>query len=130
MLSSRSWARLHVAFFVLVLAAWTAALLSPAPHDSARKVLGSDWTIFLFGKSLHVGSYAALTVLGGTAAAFGRKWIWLIPGLITHGGLTEFLQQFVGRTARIEDAALDTVGVVLGALIVQGYRTVSWKREE
>lgn len=129
MLRCRRWARFHVILFAAALATWTIALLSPAPHDSAKKVLGSDWTVFLFGKALHVCSYAALAVLGGTAAAFGRRWVWVLPGLVAHGGLTEFFQQFVGRTARVEDAALDAVGVALGGLLVFGYRMVSLGRE-
>jgi VanZ family protein len=108
----------HLLVFAAFLTAWTIALLSPVPHQSAERVLGSPFSVFMFGKGLHIAAYAFLTVLGGTVALFGRKWWWIVPGLIAHGGLTEFFQQFVGRTARIEDLGLDTIGIVIGALMV------------
>jgi VanZ family protein len=118
----------HVVLFAVALTAWTVALLSPVPHDSAKKVLGSDWGIFLFGKTLHVGTYAVLTILGGTATAFGRRWWWVLPGLVTHGGLTEYLQGFVGRGSRIEDVGLDSLGIAIGGLVVLAYRAVTRPR--
>ena len=124
----RAWPTAHVFVFAVALTAWTVALLSPVPHDSARKVLGSDWGVFLFGKTLHVGTYAALTVLGGTAAAFGRRWWWVLPGLVAHGGLTEYLQGFVGRGSRIEDVGLDSLGIAIGGLVVLAARAVSRPR--
>jgi hypothetical protein len=112
----------HLLVFAAFLIAWTIALLSPVPHQSAERVLGSPFSVFMFGKGLHIAAYAFLTVLGGTVALFGRKWWWIVPGLIVHGGLTEFFQQFVGRTARVEDLGLDTIGIVIGALVVLGWR--------
>src|SRR6185436_19426139 len=97
-------------------------LLLPVPTQSAQRVLGSPFSVFIFGKALHITAYAFLTVLGGTVALFGRKWVWLLPGLVAHGGLTEFLQSFTGRTSRIEDVGLDTIGVAVGALIVLAWR--------
>lgn len=117
--------QLHVFAFFFFLTAWTVALLSRVPHESARQVLGSDWTVWVFGKTLHVGAYAFLALLGGTAAAFGKKWLWVLPGLVVHGGLTEFLQQFVGRGSRVEDVGLDSIGVALGGLAAWGLRALS-----
>jgi VanZ family protein len=116
---------LHVFVFFAILAAWTVALLSPVPHDSAKSVLGSDYGVWLFGKSLHVATYAFLAALGATAVAFGRRWWWVLPGLVIHGGLTEFFQKFVGRGARIEDVGLDSIGVAVGGLIAWGVRSFS-----
>src|SRR3954452_6903504 len=124
----RAWPTAHVFVFAFALTAWTVALLSPVPHDSARKVLGSDWGVFLFAKTVHVGTYAVLTVLGGTAAAFGRRWWWVLPGLVAHGGLTEYLQGFVGRGSRIEDVGLDSLGIAIGGLVVLTFRAVTRPR--
>lgn len=121
----RFWPTLHVVVFFAALMAWTAALLSPVPQESAEKVLGSQFGIFLFAKSVHVGAYAALTLLGGTASLFGRKWVWLLPALALHGGVTEYFQQFVGRGSRLEDVALDTLGIALGGSLVWATRRFS-----
>ncbi len=118
----RNWPTVHVVVFTLALTAWTVALLSPVPHESAKKVLGSEFGIFLFAKTVHVGTYAALTILGGTAAAFGRRWWWVLPALVAHGGLTEFFQQFVGRGSRIEDVGLDSIGIAIGGLVTLAVR--------
>lgn len=114
---------LHAATFAAFLTAWTVALLLPVPHDSAKKVLGSEFGIFLFAKAVHVSAYAFLTVLGGTVALFGRRWWWVLPGLVAHGGLTEYLQGFVGRGSRLEDVGLDSIGIAVGGLIVWAVRS-------
>jgi VanZ family protein len=121
----RRYPTFHVFVFFFALAAWTVALLAPVPHDSARQVLGSDLGVWLFAKTLHVTAYAILTIVGATAAAFGRKWLWVLPGLVVHGGLTEFFQQFVGRGARVEDVGLDSIGVAVGGLVAWGLRSLS-----
>lgn len=123
---------LHVVLFAAFLIAWTIALLLPVPAQSAERVLGDSFSVFIFGKGVHVAAFAFLTVLGGTAALFGRNWVWLVPGLVAYGGLTEILQGFVGRTPRIADVGLDAIGVGLGALVVVGWRwfTRPARREE
>ena len=121
----RLWPTLHVVAFLAILTAWTVALLSPVPQESAKKVLGSQFGIFLFAKTVHVGAYAALAVLGGSAVLFGRRWVWLLPALVVHGAVTEYFQQFVGRGTRVEDVALDTLGVALGGLVVWAGRRFS-----
>jgi hypothetical protein len=128
MIDRRNLRRLHVVLFAAVLIAWTAALLAPLPDESAKKVLGSPWRVFLFGQGLHTAAYAFLTVLGGTVGSFGRKWVWVLPGLLAHGGATEILQPLVGRTFDVSDLALDALGVALGGLVVVGCRIRSSRR--
>ena len=113
---------MHLIAFILFLVAWTCALWSPVPQESARDTLGSDWHVFLFGKGLHVSVYAFLTVLGGTVRRFGNRWVWVLPTLIAHAGLTELVQPYVGRTGSLRDVGLDTIGVVIGGLIVWALR--------
>lgn len=125
MFCCRYWPTVHLAVFLVAVVAWTVALLSPVPQDSARKVLGSQFGVFLFAKTVHVGAYAALTILGGSAAHFGRKWVWLMPALVLHGAVTEYCQQFVGRGSRVEDVALNTLGVALGGLVIWAGRRFS-----
>ena len=114
----RLWPTLHVGAFLVALVAWTVALLSPVPQESAHQVLGSQFGIFVFAKTVHVAAYTVLTILGGSAALFGRRWVWLLPALVVHGGVTEYFQQFVGRGSRLEDVALDTLGIALGGVTV------------
>jgi len=121
----RSSRVVHVVLFAAFLMAWTIALLLPVPAQSAERVLGDPFSVFMFGKGLHIAAYAFLTILGGTAALFGRNWVWILPGLIVHGGVTEILQGFVGRTSRIEDVGLDAVGIGLGALAVLAWRRIT-----
>lgn len=120
----------HVIVFAAFLLAWTIALELPVPHESAQKVLGGPLEEFFFGKGLHICAYAFLTVLGGTVAIFGRRWWWVLPGLVAHGGITEFFQQFTGRTARIEDVGLDTIGVALGSLLIFAWRRFTKSKAE
>jgi VanZ family protein len=110
--------RLHALIFAGFLIAWSVALLLPVPQERAERTLGGPWEVFLFGKGLHISAYFYLTVLGGTMAFAKNWWKWLLVGLWVHGGLTEFLQQFTGRTASLRDWGLDSVGVLLGSSIV------------
>ena len=118
----RLWPTVHIGAFLTALTAWTVALLSPVPQESAEKVLGSQFGIFVFAKTVHVTAYAMLAVLGGSAVLLGRNWMWIIPALMLHGAVTEYFQQFVGRGSRIGDVALDALGVALGALVVWSVR--------
>jgi hypothetical protein len=113
---------LHAAVFVAFLTAWTIALLSPVPHESAKRTLGGEFWVWVFGKGLHVSAYAFLAVLGGTIKFPGRAWVWLLVGLVIHGAVVEYFQQFVGRTASVRDAGLDALGVLAGGLIVLAWR--------
>ncbi|HEX3152555.1 MAG TPA: VanZ family protein [Gemmataceae bacterium] len=126
----RHWPAIHVVLFVTALITWSVALLIPVPHEAAHDVLGSDFGIFIFAKGLHVCAYTFLTILGGTAAWFGKKWIWILPALVAHGAITEFFQQFTGRTARIEDVGLDSLGIAIGGLLIWVFRRTRLSRTE
>jgi hypothetical protein len=115
---------IHAAVFAAFLTAWTIALLSPVPQQSAQHWLGGPFWVFVFGKGLHISAYAFLTVLGGTLPLSNWRWIWVPAGLVAHGAVTEFFQQFVGRTARIEDVGLDAIGVAVGGLFVWAGRAL------
>jgi hypothetical protein len=118
----RPWPVVHAAVFVALLTAWTIALLSPVPHESARRALGGAWQVWVFGKGLHVCAYAFLAVLGGTLDLGGRRWVWVLAGLVVHGAVTEVFQPFVGRTGAVRDAALDSLGVAVGGFVVVVWR--------
>jgi VanZ family protein len=118
----------HILVFAAFLTAWTIALLSPVPQKSAERVLGGAFWVLVFGKGLHVGAYAFLAILGGTLG--GRQGRWVLLALVLHGGLTEFFQQFVGRTTALRDAGLDALGVMVGGLVVLGWRAVRSRGQE
>jgi hypothetical protein len=120
----------HATIFVGFLTAWTVALLSPVPHESAERALGGAFWVWVFGKGLHVAAYAFLAVLGGTLDLGGRWWLWVLVGLVAHGGVTEYFQQFVGRTASIRDAGLDALGVAVGGLLVLAWRSFMSRRQQ
>ncbi len=113
-MTPRRW--LHLLAFAGLLAAWTYALLSPVP-EGATEVLGDDGA-FLFGKTLHVSVYAAIMALGGTLWLMRGKEGWLAAILVTHGALTEYFQQFVGRHMAVRDVLFDAMGVFIGSGIV------------
>jgi hypothetical protein len=115
---------IHAAVFAAFLTAWTIALLSPVPHQSAERVLGGPFWVFVFGKGLHISAYAFLAVLGGTLPLRTWRWTWILVGLVAHWAVTEFFQQFVGRTARLEDVGLDAIGVAIGGLAVWAGRAL------
>ena len=103
-----------------ILAAWTVALLRPIPHQAVKAVGGPD-NSFWVGKTLHVSMYAFLSVVLACTPWSRRLRIVLVLVLALHGGLTEFLQQFVGRGASWRDVGLDTMGVIIGVML-------TWKR--
>jgi VanZ family protein len=110
---------LHFSAFVLLLAAWTVALLMPVPQEAAEE-LGGDEGKFWFSKSMHVATYAFLAFLGATLPLSLRWRLALLAVLSLHAFSTEFFQQFVGRSASWRDVGLDHVGIVLGI-------AVSWR---
>ena len=111
---------LHTAVFFSCFALWTFGLLMPIPKASASKVLGGEGGVHLFGKMLHIGAYAFLTVLGGSMPLTRRQLWLLLTGLSFHAFATEFLQQFVDRGSSLRDAGLDHLGIALG--IAVGWR--------
>lgn len=109
----------HVLRFVLwagLLAPWTWALLVPIPQKTVQAVGGASIS-FWIGKTLHIGVYATLGFLTACLPV-GRKWrILAALFLISHGGTTEYLQQFVQRGSSWFDFGRDTLGVCLGCLV-------------
>lgn len=99
-----------------LLAPWTWVLLVPIPQKTVQAVGGASIS-FWIGKTLHIGVYATLGLLT-SCLPVGRKWrILAALFLISHGGTTEYLQQFVQRGASGFDFARDTLGVCLGCLV-------------
>ena len=107
---------LHAAAFFTLVVLWTVALLLPVPKESARRVLGGEHEVFLFGKTIHVSVYAFLTVLGGSMTLTRTQRWWILGLLSFHGFATEYFQQFVNRGASWRDVGLDHIGIVLGLL--------------
>ena len=108
---------LWAAFFWLLwgafLIVWTIGLLSSVPVEITSSI--PRQTRFYSGKTLHVAAYAFLAaVVCWLPSRWGvRAALWL--GLVGHGALTEYLQQFVeGRTGQLSDVGLDAAGVLLG----------------
>jgi VanZ family protein len=97
-----------------LLGLWTYGLLSATVPRLGSSLLPPG-TSYYAAKTLHVSAYA---LLAGLACWLPSGWglraaAWL--GLVGHGALTEFLQQFVhGRTGQLFDVGLDTLGILLG----------------
>jgi len=125
---SKLASRIHMGAFLILIALWTVALLLPVPNQTANEALGGPLWVFVLGKSLHVGAYLFLAVLGGTAFLSYRRWFWITPGLVAHGAVAEFFQQFVGRTASVRDVLLDGLGAILGCCIVLWWGRIKLKR--
>ncbi len=111
------WGGVVLAVWLLLLAAWTAALLTPDPVRFANQVLPPPME-FPLAKVLHVTAYAVLAGLVGLLRPLGRyRWL-LIAFLAFHGMATEYLQQFVPlRGPSVRDVFLDHVGILIGAVL-------------
>jgi VanZ family protein len=111
------WRRVVLAVWLLLLAAWTVALLRPEPVQLANEVLPPQME-FPLSKVLHVTAYAVLAGLVGLLRPLGRyRWL-LLAFLSFHGMATEYLQRFVPmRGPSVRDVLLDHVGIVLGVLL-------------
>jgi VanZ family protein len=111
--------QLHYVGFVALWVAWTVALLAPVPKQTASVVLPTDEAKFWFGKSLHVCTYAFLTIAGISLPWSRKQRLGLLLALFLHGVATEILQQFVpGRTGSVRDVLLDSAGILLGWAIL------------
>ncbi len=91
----------------------------PIPEPVARYVS-------LMDKAIHASAYFGLTVL--TAASFLTRRSpvinLLLLGLILsgYGALDEYLQGFVNRSPDVRDWIADSVGIVLGCLVIYCFR--------
>jgi hypothetical protein len=104
--------------FCLALGVWTYLLLSARAPGAVATVVPADQR-FLVAKTGHVAGYAVLAILVGflPVRLSPRIAWWLF--LVVHGGLTEYLQQFVpGRTASVRDVGLDVLGITLGLAVL------------
>ena len=123
--TSATHPRLRWAFWLTLLAAWTAALLLPGYLFPQLLVRQKPFGISL-GKILHVSCYA---LLAGTIPALplARRGRWLLlAGLSLHCFATEFLQNFVpSRGPSLFDVGLDHAGLTLGVVLVWPWRTWS-----
>jgi len=106
--------RLAWTAWALLLAAWTAALLTPHPARFADAALPAA-AVFPTAKLLHVSAYAFLALAVAWLAL--PRWVrWPLLGLVSLQALgTEYLQQFVElRTGSWRDVGLDHLGIFLG----------------
>ena len=106
--------QLHFSCFVILWTIWTIALLVPIPKKTAAVVLPTEEAMFWFGKSLHVCTYAFLTISGISLPWSRKQRLWLLAAFVCHGAVTEYIQLFVGRTGSVRDALLDTTGILIG----------------
>jgi VanZ family protein len=114
---------LRWSLFGLTLAVWTGVLLSPKAPLAVAVVVHDSTAKFWVAKTAHVCGYAVLSILVGCLPVGRRQRIgwWLF--LVVHGGLTEYLQQFVpGRYPALRDVVLDTVGIMLGLAALWAWR--------
>jgi VanZ family protein len=109
--------RLRWAVWLVYLAAWTTALLTPHPVQVAEAVLPEP-AIWPASKTLHLTAYAGLAILTGWLRV-PRKARWgLLLFLSFHTMATEYLQHFVPtRVPSWEDVFIDHVGLLLGLLV-------------
>jgi VanZ family protein len=113
-------ARLWWRLWLLYAAAWSAALLTTFPLEAREAIVPEEYG-FSAGKLLHVTAYAGFTFLTSRLPCWRRT---MLAAVILHGPLTEFLQQFVDRSASLTDVGLDWLGVMLGLLSAW----TSWRR--
>lgn len=108
--------RVRRLLWLILLAAWTVALLVPLPARPPGFPTDLPDFKFYFSKALHLSVYALLAGLGGWLRLPRRyRWAFILI-LIGHGIATEFLQWLLptGREGCVRDVGLDAVGVALG----------------
>jgi VanZ family protein len=105
--------------WVLLLAAWTVALLHPHPVDLDDDDLTPD-VKFYVAKAVHVSAYALSAVLTA-ALPIDRRWRRVLLALLgLHAGATEWLQTFIPpRTGSLRDVLLDLLGLALGVIVTR-----------
>lgn len=111
-LSPRCWWALWYGFAL----AWTAGLLTVYPL-AARDAVFSEETGFSVGKTLHVTAYFLFSMLTSRLPLEPRQRRYFLLAIYLHAPLTEYLQQFVGRTTSLADVGLDWAGITLGVLL-------------
>ncbi len=104
---------------------WSVAVQTPVP-PAEDLPFGEYLELrkFLFAKSVHVASYALLTVLSGWLFV-PTRWRWLLMFVVMgHGAATELLQWALAdlchREGTLRDVGFNFLGVMAGLLL-------SWK---
>ena len=108
-------ARLVWAAWILFVAAWTTALLTPHPTKVAEAVFTNAEHRYHVAKTLHIAAYFVLTVLTTLlpVRGFQSRLLLFFPSL--HALATEGLQNFVPtRTGSWLDVGFDHIGIGLG----------------
>jgi len=108
----RRWLLMPLVWIGL-LVPWTWALLLPLPAGTAPAFGGAE-NVFTIGKTLHVSAYAVLAYLATRITDSRPLRAALLLLLLLHGGVAEYLQQFVGRGSSPWDFGLDALGVAIG----------------
>jgi VanZ family protein len=117
----RPGAGLRWAAWMLYVAAWSAALLTPHPVYAAHALIPSAYQ-FLCAKALHVTAYALWAVLTAWLPVRGRSRGVLFAMLFGHALASEFFQQFVPmRHGCWADVGIDSAGIVLGLALTCGW---------
>ena len=119
-MNKQTWNATKIVAWTLVFIGWTVSLLRPIP-PAAVEAVGGPEPSFWFAKCLHVSVYAAFVISASFLPGSLGLRRWIPVGLILHGGLTEYLQQFVHRGASWRDVGLDSLGVAIGVAL-------TWKR--
>jgi hypothetical protein len=119
----------HVLVFLGLLAVWTYFLLKPNPVPESLldsvSWFDKEMLFFLLSKTLHLGSYAFMAVLGGSLVPAGRRRAVILAALVLHGAATEF-GQWVGnkyfetnRHGCVRDVLIDAAGISAGAWVLR-----------
>jgi len=93
---------------------------------------GNIWTLRIVRKLAHLTEF---TILGGVLYTILRRYIIYGTVIKTIGlgmliaSLDEFIQLFSpGRSSQVSDILIDTVGVVIGILVVKLVHYIRYKR--
>ena len=110
---------------------WSVAVQTPIP-PSEELPFGDliEPRKFLFAKSIHVASYAMLTILSGWLFV-PTRWRWLLMFVVLgHGIATELLQWALAdlchREGTLRDAGFNMLGVMVGLALSWKW----WSRED
>ena len=114
--------RIVCILFWLLFMAWTYALEMPVV-ESVTSLLGGFWS-FVLAKSLHLGVFATIMMLGlyWPVTIRGR---WAIMALLSfHAAATELFQYLLNaychRHGCVQDVLIDHAGLTIGAAIYFG----------
>jgi VanZ family protein len=111
----------------VVVALWTAALITPYPIRASHEMLPPD-VGFSIGKTLHIGVYAVLACALPWLVRGGARW-WLLGFLSFHAAVTELIQQFVpDRTGSLSDVGINHIGILLGVGVGWSIAGGSWSK--